>query len=64
VLLPNVYQWLDRFEPAMYYEPEPVASRRWVVWSPTIPAALTLAVATATTLIFAGRPLTYLYWQF
>jgi D-alanyl-lipoteichoic acid acyltransferase DltB (MBOAT superfamily) len=64
VLLANVYQWLDRFEPAMYYEPEPVASRRWVVWSPTIPAALTLAVATATTLIFAGRPLTYLYWQF
>src|ERR1700730_4441243 len=64
VLLPNLYQWLDRFQPAMYYEPRPVTARWTFTWRPTLPAALALAAATATALIFAGRPLTYLYWQF
>jgi alginate O-acetyltransferase complex protein AlgI len=64
ILLPNLYQWLDRFQPAMYYEPRPVTARWTLSWKPTLPAALALAAATATALVFAGRPLTYLYWQF
>jgi hypothetical protein len=64
ILLPNLYQWLDRFQPAMYYEPRPVAARWTFTWKPTVPTALALAAAAATALIFAGRPLTYLYWQF
>jgi D-alanyl-lipoteichoic acid acyltransferase DltB (MBOAT superfamily) len=64
VLCPNVYQWLDRFQPAMYYEPRPVADRWRFTWLPTVPTGLVLAAAAATALIVAGRPLTYLYWQF
>jgi alginate O-acetyltransferase complex protein AlgI len=64
ILLPNLYQWLDRFQPAMYYESRPVSARWKFTWKPTLPTALALAAATATALIFAGRPLTYLYWQF
>jgi alginate O-acetyltransferase complex protein AlgI len=64
LVVPNVYQWLDRFQPAMYYEPLPAAQRWKVTWRPTVPAALVLATAAAMALIFAGRPLTYLYWQF
>jgi D-alanyl-lipoteichoic acid acyltransferase DltB (MBOAT superfamily) len=64
VVLPNVYQWLDRFEPAMYYEPSPAARHWFWNWRPTVPVALALAAATGVTLIYAGRPLTYLYWRF
>jgi D-alanyl-lipoteichoic acid acyltransferase DltB (MBOAT superfamily) len=64
LLLPNVYQLLDRFEPAMYYRPKLIAERSRFSWRPTIPAALALGAATALTLIYAGHPLTYLYWQF
>jgi D-alanyl-lipoteichoic acid acyltransferase DltB (MBOAT superfamily) len=64
VLLPNVYQWLDRFQPAMYYRPKPISERSALSWRPSIPAALALASATAVAVIYAGRPLTYLYWQF
>ena len=48
----------------MYYEPRPVAQRWRLTWRPTVPAALALAGASAAALIFAGRPLTYIYWQF
>jgi alginate O-acetyltransferase complex protein AlgI len=64
VVMPNVYQWLDRFQPAMYYEPLKVAQRWKLTWVPTVPAALALVAATAMALMYAGRPLTYLYWQF
>jgi D-alanyl-lipoteichoic acid acyltransferase DltB (MBOAT superfamily) len=64
VLCPNTYQWLDRFQPAMYYEPR-LAVERWrLAWRPSVPVGLILAAATATTLMFAGRPLAYIYWQF
>jgi D-alanyl-lipoteichoic acid acyltransferase DltB (MBOAT superfamily) len=64
VLCPNIYQWLDRFQPAMYYEPRPVDERWRLSWQPSVPVGLILAAATTLTLIFAGRPLTYIYWQF
>jgi hypothetical protein len=64
VFAPNIYQWLDRFRPALYYRPLPVAERWRISWRPSIPVALTLAAAAAAAVIFAGSPQAYLYWQF
>jgi alginate O-acetyltransferase complex protein AlgI len=61
---PNIYQWLDRFRPALYYKPLPVAERWRFSWRPSIPVALALAAVTAIAVLFAGSPQTYLYWQF
>lgn len=63
-LLPNVYQWLDRFEPALYYERSARGQRMQWNWRPTIPAAVALAALVVFVLFNAGKPQTYLYWQF
>ena len=63
-LLPNVYQWLDRFEPALYYDRCAHGERMKLGWRPSIPTAIGLAVLVVLVLFSAGKPQTYLYWQF
>jgi hypothetical protein len=63
-LLPNIYQWLDRFEPALHYERCARNNRMRFGWRPTIPAAIGLAALVLLVLFTSGKPQTYLYWQF
>jgi len=64
ILCPNVYQWLDRYEPAMYYEPRRTAEPQWLAWRPTMPVGIAVAAATVAAIAVSGQPLAYLYWQF
>jgi D-alanyl-lipoteichoic acid acyltransferase DltB (MBOAT superfamily) len=63
-LLPNIYQWLDRFEPALYYERCARGERMKLGWRPAIPFAIGLAALVLLVVFSAGKPQTYLYWQF
>lgn len=64
LLLPNIYQWLDRFEPALYYESCTRNKRMRLGWRPSVPTAIGLAALVLLVLFNAGKPQTYLYWQF
>lgn len=63
VAMPNVYQWLGRFNPALYFDRSTRIRTRFR-WHPSASLAMALGIAFVVALIFAGKPQTYLYWQF
>ena len=64
--MPNVYQWLHRFEPALYYQQyDQGPQQNWLLrWRPNCLTAAGLASVVLVALCYAGKPQTYLYWQF
>lgn len=67
-LLPNTLQVLERFEPGLTGSREPAFRigwlRRRLVWSPSLPWAVAVAVLAALAVLRIGGPGEFLYWQF
>lgn len=65
IFLPNAYQWLGRFQPALYYPAAESPPVRWWRWQPHFAVAGVLAGLVLAAMILAGTSeSSYLYWQF
>ena len=62
--MPNIYQMLARYRPALYSPPPSLRPRIAVRWRPSWPLAVGLGALAALVVVTAGASQSYLYWQF
>jgi len=67
LMCPNTLQILNRYEPALEWNPSPhdgATLRNRILWGPSLARAAAVSIITVVGILYLGGQSEFLYWQF